>query len=88
MAENITNGASNSTSVEPDEPKTAERKSYRRARKRKLRKLNDGGKLEIVHVSAHNSSDFENMILRPMGRKRSKDEKSRTARTEGILGCE
>ena len=56
------------TAVEPDEPKTVERKIYRRERTRKLRTLNDGGKLEIVHVSAHNSSDFETMILRPMGR--------------------
>ena len=87
--ENSTDGAMNSTSEEPDEPKTAERKVYRREReKRKLRKLDDGAKLEIVHVSAHNSSDFDNMILRPMGWLRSKNEQSRRARTDAILECE
>ena len=85
---NSTTEARNSTSGEPDEPRTAERNIYRRGRKRKLRKLNDGGKLEIVQVSAHNSSDFEIMILRPRGRKRSKDEERRRARAEGILECE
>ena len=52
-AENITDGARISTAVEPDEPiaKTAERKIYRRGKKRKLRKLNDGGKLEIVPIT-------------------------------------
>ena len=45
-AANSTKGARNSTSEEPDEPKTAEMKIYRREReKRKLRKPNDGGKL-------------------------------------------
>ena len=89
-AENSTGEARNITSElgQPDEPKTVEREIYRRERKRKLRKLNDGGKLEIVHVSAHNRTDFEPMILRPMGRLRSKNEQSRRARAEGILECE
>ena len=48
-----------------------------------MRKLNDGGKLEMVQVNAHNTSDYEITILRPRGRK-----KSRRARTEDILECE
>ena len=59
-AKNITTDARNSTAAELDEPKISERKIYRRGRTRKPRKLNDGGKLEIVQVNAHNSSDYEN----------------------------
>ena len=55
---------------------------------RKLRKLNDGGKLEIVQVETHNSSDSNSMVLMPKGRKRSKNERGRRARTEDILECE
>ena len=46
--------ARNNTWEEQDEPKTAERKVYRREKTRKLRELNDGGKLEIVQVKTHN----------------------------------
>ena len=37
--------------------------------------MNDEGKLEVVQVSAHNSSDFDTMRLRPMGRSESKNKK-------------
>ena len=50
--------------------------------------MDDGGELEVVHVSAHNSPDFDNMILRPMGRLGSKNEQIRRARTDDILECE
>ena len=72
----------------PDELKTAERKIYRRGRTRKLRKLNDGGKLEIVQVKTHNSSDYSDMVLRPKGWKRSKNERGRRVTADDILECE
>ena len=56
--------------------------------KRKLRKINDGGKLEVVHVSAHNSSDFDTMRLRPTGQVDSRNKKSRRVRMDDILECE
>ena len=59
-----------------------------RVKKRKLRKLNERRKLEIVHVSTQNSPDVGNMILRLMGRFRSKNGRSRRARAEDILECE
>ena len=63
-------------------------KIYRRERTRKLRKLNDAGKLEIVQAKNSKNSDYENMILRPKGRKRSRNERGRRVRTEDILECE
>ena len=69
-----------------------ERRIYRRQKTRKLRKLNDGGKLEVVQIKPHNSSEFGDMhgdmVLRPKGRKRSKTERGRRVRTEDILECE
>ena len=65
-----------------------ERRIYRRQKTRKLRKLNDGGKLEIVQVKPHNSSDYSDMVLRPKGRKRSKNERGRRVTTDDILECE
>ena len=41
------------TGEEQAEPRTAERKIYRGQRTRKLRKMNDGGKLEIVQVKTY-----------------------------------
>ena len=88
IVQNSTAEARNSTGEEQDEPKTAERRIYRRQKTRKPRKPNDGGKLEIVQVKTHNSSDYESMVLRPKGRKRSKNERGRRVRTEVILECE
>ena len=71
--------------------KRSEKKIYRPVRgKRKLRKMNAGGKLEVVRVGAHNSSDFDTrmLIIRPMGRLESNNKKSRRARTHDILECE
>ena len=65
-----------------------ERRIYRRQKTRKLRKLNDGGKLEIVKVKTHNSSDYSDMVLRPKGRKRSKNERGRRLTIDDILECE
>ena len=73
---------------EEDQPRTVERRIYRRQKTRKLRKLNDGGKLEIVQVKPHSSSDFSNMALRPRDRKRSKNERGMRVPTEDILECE
>ena len=78
----------NSTEEEEEQPRTVERRIYRRQKTRKLRKLNDGGKLEIVQVKTHNSSDFSDMVLRPKGRKRSKNERGKIVTTEDILECE
>ena len=65
-----------------------ERRIYRRHKTRKLRKLNDGGKLEIVQVKTHNSSDYSDMVLRPKGQKRRKNERGRRVTTDDILECE
>ena len=65
-----------------------EQKIYRGHKTRKLRKLNDGGKLEIVTIKTHNSSDFSDMVLRPKDRKISKNERGRRVPTEDILECE
>ena len=78
----------NSTEEEEDQPRTVEQRIYIRQKTRKLRKLNDGGKLEIVQVKTHNSSDYSDMVLRPKGRKRSKTERGRRVSTEDILECE
>ena len=77
-----------STEDEEDQPRTVERRIYRRQKTRKLRKLNNGGKLEMVQVKSHNSSDYSDMVLRPKGRKRSKNERGRRVITDGILECE
>ena len=57
---------------------------------RELRNLrpNDCGKLEIVEIKTHNSSDFSDMVLRPKERKISKNERGRGVPTEDILECE
>ena len=60
----------------------------RRQKTRKLRKLNDGGKLEVVQVKTHSTSDFNDMVLRSTGRKRRKSERGRRVTTEYILECE
>ena len=77
-----------SSGEEEEQPRTVERKIYRGHKTRKLRKLNDGGKLEIVQIKTHNSSDFSDMVLRPKDRKRSKNERGRRVPTEDILECE
>ena len=87
-AQNSTVEDRNSTEEEEDQPRTVEQRIYRRQKTRKLRKLNDGGKLEIVQVKTHNSSDFSDMVLRPKGWKRSKSERGRRVTTEDILECE
>ena len=87
-AQNITDEDQNSTEEEEDQPRTVERKIYRGQQKRKLRKLNDDGKLEIVPIKTHNSSDFSDIVLRPKDRKRSKNERGRRVPTEDILECE
>ena len=46
--------------------------------------MNDGGKLEVVHVS----SDLNTMMLMPMGQTESRNTKSRRLRIDGILECE
>ena len=78
----------NSTEEEEDQPRTVAQRIYRRQKTRKLRKLNDGGKLEIVQVKTHNSSDYSDMVLRPKGRKRSKTERGRGVATDEIVECE
>ena len=87
-AQNSTVADQSSTEDEEDQPRTVERRIYRRQKTRKLRKLNDGGKLEIVQVKTHNSSDYSDMVLRPKGRKRSKNERGRRVTTDAILECE
>ena len=87
-AQNSTVEGRSGTEDEKDQPSTVERRIYRRQKTRKLRKLNDGGKLEIVQVKTHNSSDYSDMVLRPKGRKRSKNERGRRVNTEEILECE
>ena len=76
------------TEDEEDQPRTVERRIYRRQKTRKLRKLNNGGKLEIVQVKTHNSSDYSDMVLRPKGQKRRKNAKGRRVTTDDILECE
>ena len=73
---------------EEDSPRTVERKIYRGHKTRKLRKLNDGGKLELVQVKTHNSLDYSDMVLRPKGQKRRKNAKGRRVTTDDILECE
>ena len=87
-AQNSTVEDRNSTEEEEDKPRTVEQRIYRRQKTRKLRKLNDGGKLEIVQVKTHNSSDYNDMVLRPKGRKRSKNERGGGVCTEDLLECE
>ena len=87
-AQNSTDEDQNSSGEEEDQLRTVERRIYRRQKTRKLRKLNDGGKLEIVQVKTHNTSDFNDMVLRPKGRKRGKNERGRRVTTEDILECE
>ena len=87
-AQNRTVADRSGTEDEEDQLRTVERRIYRRQKTRKLRKLNDGGKLEIVQVKTHNSSDYSDMVLRPKGRKRSKNERGRRVATEEILECE
>ena len=66
-------------------PRAVEKKIVRLTRaKRKLRKMDDGGKLEVVLVS----SDFGTMILRPRGQTESKNRKGRRLRIDDILECE
>ena len=71
-AQNSTVADQSGTEDEEDQPGTVERRIYRRHKTRKLRKMNDGGKLEIVQVKTHNSSDYSDMVLRPKGQKRRK----------------
>ena len=87
-ARNSTVEGRSGTEDEEDQPRTVGRRIYRRQKTRKLRKLNDGGKLEIVQVKTHNSSDYSDMVLRPKGRERSKNERGRRVTTEEILECE
>ena len=87
-AQNSADKDQNSTGEEEDHPRTVERKIYRGHKTRKLRKLNDGGKLELVQVKTHNSSDYSDMVLRPKGQKRRKNAKGRRVTTDDILECE
>ena len=77
-----------SSGEEEEQPRTVERKIYRGHKTRKLRELNDGGKLEMVQIKTHNSSDFSDMVLRPKHRKRSKNGGGGRVPTGGILECE
>ena len=86
-AQNSTVADQSGTEDEEDQPRTVERRIYRRQKTRKLRKLNDGGKLEIVQVKTH-SSDYSDMILRPQGQKRRKNERGARVTTDEILECE
>ena len=52
-AQNSTDEDQNSTGEEEDQPRTVERRIYRGQKTRKLRKLNDGGKLGIVPIKTH-----------------------------------
>ena len=61
-AQNSTDEDQNSSGEEEEQPRTVERRIFRRHKTRKLRKLNDGGKLEIVQIKTHNSSDFSDMV--------------------------
>ena len=87
-AQNSADEDQNSTGEEEDHPMTVERKIYRGHKTRKLRKLNDGGKLELVQVKTHNSLDYSDMVLRPKGQKRRKNAKGRRVTTDDILECE
>ena len=87
-AKNSEDKDQNSTSEAEEQPRTVERRIFRRQKTRKLRKLNDGGKLEIVTIKTHNSSDFSDMVLRPKGQKRRKNAKGRRVTTDDILECE
>ena len=87
-AQNSAEDDQNSTVEEEDHPRTVERKIYRGHKTRKLRKLNDGGKLELVQVKTHNSLDYSDMVLRPKGQKRRKNAKGRRVTTDDILECE
>ena len=66
-AKNSAEDDQNSTVEEEDHPRTVERKIYRGHKTRKLRKLNDGGKLELVQVKTHSSLGYSDMVLRPKG---------------------
>ena len=87
-AKNSAEDDQNSTVEEEDHPRTVERKIYRGHKTRKLRKLNDGGKLELVQVKTHSSLDYSDMVLRPKGQKRRKNAKGRRVTTDDILECE
>ena len=87
-AKNSAEDDQNSTVEEEDRPRTVERKIYRGHKTRKLRKLNDGGKLELVQVKTHSSLDYSDMVLRPKGQKRRKNAKGRRVTTDDILECE
>ena len=64
--EDFEGGAGDAEEQRADEPSTDERRIVRPVRGRmKLRKMNDRGKLEVVH----NSSDFNSLMLRPRGQK-------------------
>ena len=80
-AKNTTDEDRNSTGEGQAEPRTPGRRIYRGPKTRKLRKMNDGGKLEIVQAKTHNSSDYSDMVLMPKSRKRSKNERGRRVRT-------
>ena len=69
-------------------PATQARPIIKRIALWKLRKLNDGGTLEIVQVKTHNSLDYSDMVLRPKGQKRRKNAKGRRVTTDDILECE
>jgi hypothetical protein len=87
-AQNSADEDQNSTGEEEGHPRTVEQKIYRGHKTRKLRKLNDGGKLELVQVKTHNSSDYSDMVLRPKGQKRRKNANGRRVTTDDILECE
>jgi len=87
-AQNSTVADQSGTEDEEEQPGTVERRIYRRHKTRKLRKMNDGGKLEIVQVKTHSSSDYSDMVLRPQGQKRRKNERGRRVTTDDILECE
>ena len=78
-------GTADTEEQRTDVPSTVERRIVRPVRgRRKLRKMDDGGKLEVVH----NSSDFNSLMLRPRGQKENKNKKSRRLDIEEILECE
>ena len=87
-AQNSTVADQRGTEDAEEQPGTVERRIYRRHKTRKLRKMNDGGKLEIVQVKTHSSSDYSDMVLRPQGQKRRKSERGRRVTTDDILECE
>ena len=72
-AQNSTVEDRHSTGEEEDQPRTVEQRIYRRHTTRKLRKLNDGGKLEIVKIKTHNMCTVQILAIWYYGQRAGKE---------------